>query len=176
MASYCFGRPWECFTRGSLETALESWFLDEDLCVAQWQALHRNLYHYISLNVLGIVFHYTVKVTSLLQIRVACIIERQLCLSRDSTDSCSRYLLLWIHWNDVQCNSLCHVPTRWSMVLHWRLSLWFWVCIESFLKYLDRQGRIGHSRHNVYLKLMASVRFTSTKIKTFLLSWPWIPI
>ena len=123
VASCCLGRPWECVTRGSLETALDSWFLAEDLCVAQWQALHRNLYHYISLNGLGIVFHYTAKVTSLLQICVSCFIERQLCLSRDSTDSCSRYLLLWIHWNDVQCNCLCRVPTRWSMVLHWRLSL-----------------------------------------------------
>ena len=43
-ASCCWGRPWECCTREGLETALDSWFLAEDLSVVQWHTDRCMLY------------------------------------------------------------------------------------------------------------------------------------
>jgi hypothetical protein len=40
VASCCWGWPWWDCTREGLETALDSWFLAEDLCVVQWYAHH----------------------------------------------------------------------------------------------------------------------------------------
>ena len=44
VASCCWSRPWVCCTREGLKTALDTWFLAEDLCDVQLHACRYMLY------------------------------------------------------------------------------------------------------------------------------------